>query len=93
MRSLFQHVKLELVEPDTDPVSGPQSGVQPELSKTKFGVAASIGFTVSLFFATAACPPGAALAETKMGALLSFVAAPLALFSSTMWHAPAARQG
>ena len=43
------------------------------------GIVASIGFTVSLFFATAAFPPGAALAETKMGALLSFVAAPLAL--------------
>ncbi len=43
------------------------------------GVTASIGFTVSLFFATAAFPGGAALAETKMGALLSFVAAPLAL--------------
>lgn len=42
------------------------------------GVVASIGFTVSLFFATAAFPVGAALAETKMGALLSFMAAPLA---------------
>jgi Na+:H+ antiporter, NhaA family len=43
------------------------------------GIAASIGFTVSLFFATAAFPDGPALAETKMGALLSFAAAPLAL--------------
>jgi NhaA family Na+:H+ antiporter len=43
------------------------------------GVAASIGFTVALFFATAAFPEGTALAETKMGALLSFVAAPLAI--------------
>lgn len=43
------------------------------------GIAASIGFTVSLFFATAAFPEGSALAETKMGALLSFVAAPLAI--------------
>ena len=43
------------------------------------GVAASIGFTVSLFFATAAFPEGTALAETKMGALLSFLAAPVAL--------------
>ena len=42
------------------------------------GIVASIGFTVSLFFATAAFSDGAALAETKMGALLSFVAAPLA---------------
>jgi NhaA family Na+:H+ antiporter len=46
------------------------------------GVVASIGFTVSLFFATAAFPAGAALAETKMGALLSFAAAPLALLVS-----------
>jgi Na+:H+ antiporter, NhaA family len=43
------------------------------------GVAASIGFTVALFFATAAFPGGTALAETKMGALLSFIAAPLAV--------------
>jgi NhaA family Na+:H+ antiporter len=42
------------------------------------GVVASIGFTVSLFFATAAFPAGAALAETKMGAVFSFAAAPLA---------------
>jgi NhaA family Na+:H+ antiporter len=46
------------------------------------GIAASIGFTVSLFFATAAFPEGSALAETKMGALLSFVAAPLAVLMS-----------
>ena len=43
------------------------------------GVAAAIGFTVSLFFATAAFPPGPALDETKMGALLSFIAAPIAI--------------
>jgi NhaA family Na+:H+ antiporter len=43
------------------------------------GIAASIGFTVSLFFSTAAFPEGSALAETKMGALLSFAAAPLAI--------------
>jgi NhaA family Na+:H+ antiporter len=43
------------------------------------GITASIGFTVSLFFATAAFPEGDALSQTKMGALLSFVAAPLAL--------------
>jgi Na+:H+ antiporter, NhaA family len=46
------------------------------------GIVASIGFTVSLFFATAAFAGGSALAETKMGALLSFVAAPLALIVS-----------
>jgi NhaA family Na+:H+ antiporter len=43
------------------------------------GVAASVGFTVALFFATAAFPAGTALSETKMGALLSFAAAPLTL--------------
>ena len=48
------------------------------------GVAASIGFTVALFFATAAFPGGTALAETKMGALLSFVAAPLAVVVARM---------
>ena len=46
------------------------------------GITAAIGFTVSLFFATAAFPAGAALAETKMGALLSFGAAPIALIAS-----------
>ena len=46
------------------------------------GIVAAIGFTVSLFFATAAFPGGPLLAETKMGALLSFAAAPLALFAS-----------
>ena len=48
------------------------------------GITAAIGFTVSLFFATAAFPAGAALAETKMGALLSFGAAPLALVASRL---------
>lgn len=43
------------------------------------GIAASIGFNVALFFATAAFPAGTALAETKMGALFSFAAAPLAI--------------
>ena len=51
------------------------------------GIAAAIGFTVSLFFATAAFPGGTALAETKMGALLSFVAAPLAFVASRIWRA------
>jgi NhaA family Na+:H+ antiporter len=43
------------------------------------GIAAGIGFTVALFFATAAFPPGEILDEAKMGALLSFIAAPLAI--------------
>jgi NhaA family Na+:H+ antiporter len=42
------------------------------------GMTAAIGFTVALFFATAAFPPGVDLAQAKMGALLSFAAAPLA---------------
>jgi NhaA family Na+:H+ antiporter len=56
------------------------------------GIAASIGFTVSLFFATAAFPGGAALAETKMGALLSFAAAPLALLASRLMRRPDGRR-
>lgn len=36
------------------------------------GIVAGIGFTVALFFATAAFPYGRLLDETKMGALLSF---------------------
>jgi len=43
------------------------------------GVVAGIGFTVALFFATAAFPPGPVLDEVKMGALLSFAGAPLAI--------------
>jgi NhaA family Na+:H+ antiporter len=35
------------------------------------GVIAGIGFTVALFFATAAFPPGPLLEQTKVGALLS----------------------
>lgn len=48
------------------------------------GITAAIGFTVSLFFATAAFPSGAALAETKMGALVSFSAAGLALLAARL---------
>jgi NhaA family Na+:H+ antiporter len=46
------------------------------------GIAAGIGFTVALFFATAAFPRPdqvSLLNEAKMGALLSFMAAPLAI--------------
>lgn len=44
------------------------------------GVIAGIGFTVALFFTTAAFPiTSIHLDEAKMGALLSFLAAPLAL--------------
>jgi Na+:H+ antiporter, NhaA family len=43
------------------------------------GIVAGIGFTVALFFATAAFPYGRLLNESKMGALLSFGAFFLAL--------------
>jgi NhaA family Na+:H+ antiporter len=43
------------------------------------GIAAGIGFTVALFFATAAFPPGEAQDQAKMGALVSFFAGPLAI--------------
>ena len=43
------------------------------------GIAAGLGFTVAVFFATAAFPPGPLLDQVKMGALLSFAAFPLAL--------------
>ncbi|HJR58401.1 MAG TPA: Na+/H+ antiporter NhaA [Vicinamibacterales bacterium] len=43
------------------------------------GVTAAIGFTVALFFTTAAFAPGSVLDEAKMGALLSFAAAPAAI--------------
>ena len=43
------------------------------------GIIAGIGFTVALFFATAAFPYGRLLDETKMGALLSFSAFFIAL--------------
>jgi NhaA family Na+:H+ antiporter len=54
------------------------------------GITAAIGFTVALFFATAAFPAGPLLAETKMGALLSFGAAPLALIASRLLRGRAA---
>jgi NhaA family Na+:H+ antiporter len=43
------------------------------------GCVAAIGFTVALFFATAAFPHGIYLAQTKMGALVSISGALLAL--------------
>jgi NhaA family Na+:H+ antiporter len=45
------------------------------------GIAAGIGFTVALFFATAAFPSGKLLDEAKMGALLSIAAFPLAVLA------------
>ena len=46
---------------------------------TVAGILAGIGFTVALFFATAAFPYGRLLDETKLGALFSFCALPIAL--------------
>jgi NhaA family Na+:H+ antiporter len=48
------------------------------------GIIAGIGFTVALFFATAAFPYGRLLDETKLGALLSFGAFFLALAAARM---------
>jgi NhaA family Na+:H+ antiporter len=53
------------------------------------GTLAGIGFTVALFFATAAFPPGFVLDEVKMGALFSFVAAPLGISLGWMLRRPA----
>ena len=57
------------------------------------GVTAGIGFTVALFFTTASFAAGSlALAEAKMGALFSFVAAPIAiLFGRAVGLNPTAR--
>ncbi len=52
------------------------------------GIAASIGFTVALFFATAAFAEGQALSQTKMGALVSFAAAPLAVLAARLRRHP-----
>lgn len=48
------------------------------------GIAAGTGLTVALFFATAAFPAGPLLDQVKMGALLSFVAAPLAVLAGRL---------
>jgi NhaA family Na+:H+ antiporter len=48
------------------------------------GCAAGIGFTVALFFATAAFPAGPLLDETKLGALLSVSAALLTLAAAAL---------
>jgi NhaA family Na+:H+ antiporter len=63
---------------------------------TLLGIMAGIGFTVALFFATAAFPMGDELNQVKMGALFSFLAFPLAYLASRLWRekarvAPGAR--
>jgi len=57
------------------------------------GVVAGIGFTVSLFVAVAAFSnPGVTQDSLKMGALLSFTAAPLALVLGKAFSRVPARQ-
>jgi len=56
------------------------------------GITAGIGFTVALFFTTAAFAPGAAQDQAKMGALLSFVAAPIAILVGRILRIGAAGQ-
>jgi NhaA family Na+:H+ antiporter len=56
------------------------------------GIAAGIGFTVSLFFATAAFSAGATQDEAKLGAMLSVSAAVLALAAAQMLGAGRARR-
>ena len=48
------------------------------------GCVAGMGFTVALFFCTAAFPEGELLEQTKMGALLSFGAAPTAAMMAAL---------
>jgi hypothetical protein len=48
------------------------------------GFAAAIGFSVALFFSAALLPLGQLRAETSTGALLTLVAAPLALLSARL---------
>jgi len=48
------------------------------------GCTAGFGFTVALFFATAAFPDGVLLDQTKMGALLSLTAGVIALLGAVM---------
>jgi NhaA family Na+:H+ antiporter len=57
------------------------------------GVMAGIGFTVALFFTTAAFEPGGVLDEAKMGALLSFFAAPIAVIAGRLLLRSAHRGG
>ncbi len=53
-------------------------------SITVLGIAAGIGFTVALFFATAAFAPGPIQNAAKMGALLSFGALPLTIIAAKL---------
>jgi NhaA family Na+:H+ antiporter len=55
---------------------------------TVMAMAAGIGFTVALFFASSAFPPGALLDQAKMGALLSLLAAPIAIVIGRLLRIP-----
>jgi NhaA family Na+:H+ antiporter len=50
-------------------------------------VIASIGFSVGLFFCAALLPPGQLLLEMRMGALLTFAAAPIAFVAARLLRA------
>ena len=60
----------------------------PEGMKTRdlfvIGCVAAIGFTVSLFIAAVAFPPGEVQAAAKMGALLSFAAAAISIIAGKL---------
>jgi NhaA family Na+:H+ antiporter len=60
----------------------------PTISRSELfvvGCVAGIGFTVALFFCTAAFPEGEALDQTKIGALLSFGAAAVATIAARVF--------
>jgi NhaA family Na+:H+ antiporter len=56
------------------------------------GIIAGIGFTVALFFATAAFPSGPLLEQTKMGALLSISAGAVAVAAARVLHVRPSRK-
>lgn len=58
---------------------------------TVLGIAAGIGFTVALFFTTAAFPAGPVLDAAKMGALLSFIGLPLTVMAARLLRVNATR--
>jgi Na+:H+ antiporter, NhaA family len=55
------------------------------------GIAAGVGFTVALFFTTAAFSPGTIQDEAKIGALLSILAAPIAIAVGRLMIRPQGR--
>jgi Na+:H+ antiporter, NhaA family len=57
------------------------------------GCAAGLGFTVALFFATAAFPQGSALEQSKLGALLSMSSAAVAFAAAAVLQVGRFRKG